>query len=78
MHYKKLKSSILISSFLFIAFGLSSCEKQRYCAECYEYNSSYWASDYCGETEEVDEYIQELTTTGAAVGQAWSCDKVPE
>ena len=74
---KKLK--LLFGLFLFsILITLTSCEKQKYCAECYESISGYWASDFCGESDEVDDYIQELTSTGASVGQAWSCDKVAE
>ena len=71
-----MKKLFMLSLFLFI---LSACtEDKRYCAECYEYNSSYWASDYCGTSEEVDTYIQELGAAGLPLGQAWSCDKVEE
>ena len=56
----------------------SSCEKQKYCAQCYENISGYQASDFCGDSDEVDEYIEELNSQGAAAGQAWSCSKVAE
>jgi len=74
------KSILSISTLLvlFLAFGLSSCQKQKYCAQCYENISGYQASDFCDESDAVDDYIQELTSTGAAAGQAWSCTKVSE
>ena len=71
-----MKKLFMLSLFLFI---LSACTAdKRYCAECYEYTSGYWASDYCGTSEEVDTYIQELGAAGLLYGQAWSCDKVEE
>ncbi len=75
---KKLNLSVFTLLILFIAFGLSSCTKQKYCAQCYENISGYQASDFCGESDEVDDYIQELNTQGSAAGQAWSCSKVAE
>ena len=75
---KKLTLSVFTLLVLFVAFGLSSCTKQKYCAQCYENLSGYYASDFCGESDEVDDYIQELTSSGAALGQAWSCSKVKE
>ena len=75
---EKGKISLFTLLILFLGFGFSSCEKQKYCAQCYENVSSYQASDFCGESDEVDEYIQELTSQGAAAGQAWSCSKVSE
>ena len=76
------KSKLSIFTFvIIITFGLSSCEKEEeieltYCAECYENNSGYQASDFCGESDEVDNWIQELTSSGANAGQSWSCSKV--
>lgn len=75
---KKLKLPIFTLVILFIAFGLSSCTKQKYCAQCYENISGYQASDFCGESDEVDDYIQELNIQGSAAGQAWTCSKVIE
>ena len=75
---KKIKFSITTLILALFIFGFSSCEKQKYCAICYENISGYQASDFCGESDEVDDYIQELTSTGASVGQAWSCSKVEE
>ena len=73
---KKTKISIF-TCVIIITFGLSSCEKEeKYCAECYENNSGYQASDFCGESDEVDNWIQELTSSGANAGQSWSCSKV--
>jgi hypothetical protein len=75
---KKLNLSVFTLLILFVAFGLSSCAKQKYCAQCYENISGYQASDFCGESDEVDDYIQELNLQGSAAGQAWSCSKVAE
>jgi len=62
-----------------VLLAFSSCaEEKRYCAECYEYNSGVWASDFCGTSEEVDTYIEELGAAGLLLGQAWSCDKIEE
>ena len=73
---KKSKLSIF-TCVIIITFGLSSCEKEeKYCAECYENNSGYQSIDFCGESEEVDNYIQELTSSGSNAGQSWSCSKV--
>jgi hypothetical protein len=65
---KRSNLSVFTLLILFIAFGFSSCEKQKYCAQCYENISGYQASDFCGESDEVDAYIQELNTQGAAAG----------
>ena len=67
-----------VTVILFIVFGFTSCKKKKYCAECYEYNSGYYATDFCGETDEVDDYMSELTTQGYSAGQAWSCSKSEE
>jgi hypothetical protein len=75
---KKSILSVYTLLVLFVAFGLSSCQKQKYCAQCYENISGYQASDFCGESDDVDDYIQELNSSGAAAGQAWSCTKVSE
>ena len=73
---KKTKISIF-TCVIIITFGLSSCEKEeKYCAECYENNSGYQASDFCGESDEVDYYIQELISQGALENESWSCSKV--
>ncbi|MDA0682385.1 MAG: hypothetical protein O2781_03425 [Bacteroidetes bacterium] len=77
---KKTKISIF-TCVIIITFGLSSCEKEEeieltYCAECYEINSGYQNNVFCGESEEVDNYIQELTSSGSNAGQSWSCSKV--
>ena len=76
-----MKKSIYSASILltiFLVFGLSSCTKQQYCAQCYESVSGYQADDFCGESDEVDTYIEELYDTGASLGQNWSCNKVEE
>jgi hypothetical protein len=57
-------------------FFLSSCEKTQYCASCYEYDSGYQASDFCGDSESVDVYIEELEYNSA--GQDWYCTKSAE
>jgi|TARA_B110000908_G_C10206173_1_gene427832 hypothetical protein len=75
---KKSILSVYTLLVLFVAFGLSSCQKQKYCAQCYENISGYQASDFCGESDEVDDYIRELNSAGAASGQSWSCTKVSE
>ena len=75
---KKSKLTLFTLLILFFAFGFSSCEKQNYCAQCYENISGYQATDFCGESDEVDQYIQELNNQGDEAGQAWSCSKVAE
>jgi hypothetical protein len=73
---KKTKLSIF-TCVIIITFGLSSCEKEeKYCAECYENNSGYQSIDFCGESAEVDYYIQELISQGALENESWSCSKV--
>jgi len=63
---------------ILLSFGLSSCTKQRYCAQCYENISGYQATDFCGESGEVDIYIEELKEEGSIQGQSWNCNKVIE
>ena len=75
---KKLNLPVFTFLTLFIAFGFSSCEKQKYCAQCYENTSGYQASDYCGTSDKVDTYIEELTYNSAYPNQIWSCSKVAE
>ena len=70
-----MKKLLFLSSFLFI---LSSCSKKQYCAQCYESNAEYTATDFCGDADAVDAYIDELYDTGSAAGQNWSCNKVEE
>ena len=73
---KKTKLSIF-TCVIIITFGLSSCEKEeKYCAEYYENNSGYQSIDFCGESAEVDYYIQELISQGALENESWSCSKV--
>ena len=75
---KKLNYLEFIFLIIFLSFGLSSCTKQRYCAQCYENISGYQASDFCGESGEVDIYIEELKEEGSIQGQNWTCNKVIE
>ena len=74
----EMKKAPTLSLLLFVIVGLTSCQKQKYCADCYEAVSDYHASDFCGTSDEVDTYIQELTSTGLSLGQAWSCQKYAE
>ena len=75
---KKLNTVLFILIIVFITLGFSSCERQKYCAQCYENSTGYQASDFCGESDEVDEYIQDFYDAGSAAGQSWSCSKVAE
>tara|TARA_B100000927_G_scaffold92273_1_gene74591 strand:- start:952 stop:1170 length:219 start_codon:yes stop_codon:yes gene_type:complete len=61
-----------------IVIILSSCEKANYCAQCVEINTGYNATDFCGESQEVDDYINDLTSQGADLDQEWSCSKIIE
>ena len=61
-----------------IVFILSSCEKANYCAQCVEINTGYNTTDFCGESQEVDDYINDLTSRGADLDQEWSCSKIIE
>ncbi len=61
-----------------LLIGLSSCQKTNYCAACQEANTGYKPADFCGSESDVDEYISELKSQGAAVGQSWSCQKKEE
>ena len=61
-----------------IVIILSSCEKANYCAQCVEINTGFNATDFCGESQEVDDYINDLTSQGADLGQEWSCSKIIE
>ena len=72
-----MKRKVLIFLSLTV-FLLSSCEKANYCAQCVEINTGYNATDFCGESQEVDDYINDLTSQGADVGQEWSCSKIIE
>ena len=69
---KKLRF-VLAACVCVIAF--SSCEKQQYCASCYESISGYQATDYCNTSESVDVYIDELYSESS---QDWSCTKTAE
>ena len=59
---KKIVKKLIYLILLAIPLMFSSCEKQKYCAQCYENISGYQASDFCGESDEIDEYIQELNS----------------
>lgn len=72
-----MKTRLLVLACLII-FILSSCEKVNYCAQCIEINTGYNATDFCGESQEVDDYISDLTLQGSDVGQEWSCSKIIE
>lgn len=72
-----MKTKLLVLACLII-FILSSCEKANYCAQCVEINTGYNATDFCGESQEVDDYISDLTSQGSDVGQEWSCSKIIE
>ena len=52
----------------------SSCQKKQYCASCYEAISGYQATDYCGDSESVDVYIDELYSGDLD----WYCTKTAE
>ena len=75
---KKLNLSVFTLLILFVAFGFSSCTKQKYCAQCYENISGYQANDYCGTSDQVDTYMDELNNGSSNTGQIWSCSKVAE
>ena len=59
-----------------IVFILSSCEKSKLlrpmCRNKYGYN----ATDFCGESQEVDDYINDLTSQGADLGQEGPAQKL--
>ena len=61
---------------MLIVFILSSCEKANYCAQCVEINTGYNATDFCGESQEVDDYINDLTSQGADLGQVSPAQKL--
>ena len=69
---KKLRF-VLAACVCVIAF--SSCEKQQYCASCYESISGYQATDYCNTSESVDDYIDGLYSESS---QDWSCTKTAQ
>jgi hypothetical protein len=73
---KKLFFSTIIA--LVVLISMSSCTKTNYCAACEEANTGYQPADFCGSESDVDDYISELKTQGAAVGQSWSCQKKEE
>ena len=74
---KKLKLLFGLLFLLSIMISLTSCEKQQYCASCYESYSGYTADDFCGDSESVDAYIEDLegTTFSGGFSQSWSCSK---
>ena len=76
-----MKKSIYFLSVLLtivLVLNLSSCTKKQYWAQCSESISGVQAADYCGESDAVDAYIQELYDQGSAAGQNWSCNKVAQ
>tara|TARA_B100000767_G_C19690445_1_gene503770 strand:+ start:675 stop:875 length:201 start_codon:yes stop_codon:yes gene_type:complete len=66
-----MKKILFISSLLL--FVLSSCSKQQYCAQCS--TPDYIADDFCGNTDEVDDYIESLYSNDFL---GWTCYKVEE
>tara|TARA_B100001250_G_scaffold326641_1_gene290669 strand:+ start:107 stop:325 length:219 start_codon:yes stop_codon:yes gene_type:complete len=64
--------------FILIMFVFVACEEARYCAQCYENNTGYTPPAFCGESDEVDDYINELTSQGEDMGQVWDCSKIIE
>ena len=75
---KKSIYSVSVLLTIFLVLGLSSCKKKQYCAQCSESISGVQAADYCGDSDNVDGYIQELYDQGSAAGQNWTCNKVAQ
>ena len=63
--------------FLCLIGFITSCEEQRYCAQCLEVNTGYYADEYCGTSIAVDAYIEELESYDPLYpDQDWTCDKL--
>ena len=59
--------------FLFLlAFGLTLCFSCKKCATCTE-THTHTTSSFCGGPAALNTYTENLKTTGAAVGQNWTC-----
>ena len=66
---------ILAISIILLAF--SGCKKEdnrTYCAECEEMNSHYKAANYCGTSDDVDNYITKLKQLWGSA-QNWNYQK---
>ena len=72
-----MKKHLLFILLAIVPIFFISCSK-NYCAHCTETNTGYVADDYCGNENNVDDYIEELKSQGAAAGQNWSCQKIEE
>tara|TARA_B100001059_G_C17648570_1_gene483180 strand:- start:463 stop:699 length:237 start_codon:yes stop_codon:yes gene_type:complete len=74
---RKIKLLPVLFVFTSIIISLTSCEKQQYCASCYENYSGYLADDFCGDNASVDSYIDEMesTTSYGGFAQDWDCSK---
>jgi len=55
---------------LIVIASMASCNKEQ-CAYCSE-SVSGTESEYCGEEEDVDVYVQTLYSA-SSIGQDWSC-----
>ena len=66
-----MKKGILIFSISIL--GFVSCQEKEKCTRCVEENTQM-VSTYCGTTAGVEEYKQELKSSGVRYKQNWVCD----
>ncbi len=62
---------LFIMAICIISF--SSCTQEDVCAKCIESHTLYQPDDFCGDPDDVDDYVELLKKEGAQVGQDWVC-----
>ena len=64
-----MKKRLLVIALFMGGLVFTSCEV---CTTCTEANTGV-TSEYCGPKSEVEDFEDSLISTGASVGQDWSC-----